>query len=142
MLKKIAALFASTAGRAMNNTTMKATAQGFAAMIYADGVVEDSELEAAYGIFKKNPKLSVFGAEAVRELDVALDLWETSKRQARVNTNRALEAWVQTASAEDKEDFLISVLDLMDSDGDQDPAELEVAKQFASLTGLNLNNYL
>lgn len=139
---KIKAFFANTAGRAMNNSTMKATAQGFAAMIYADGMVEDAELEAAYGIFKKNPKLSVFGNEAVKELDAALDLWETSKRQARVNTNRALEAWVANASAEDKEDFLISVLDLMDSDGDQDPAEMEVAKNFAQLTGLNLNNYL
>lgn len=139
---KIAAFFTNTAGRAMNKSTMVATAKGFAEMIYADGKVEDAELTAAYGIFKSNPKLSVFGNEAVKELDVSLDLWEESKRRARVETNRALEAWAANATKEDKEDFLNSVLDLMDSDGDQDPAEMEVAKKFATLTGLNLNTYL
>ncbi|MGL4352759.1 MAG: TerB family tellurite resistance protein [Aeromonas popoffii] len=139
---KIAAFFTNTAGRAMNKTTMVATAQGFAKMIYADGVVEDAELKAAYAIFKRNPKLSVFGNEAVKELDTALDLWETSKRQARVETNRALEAWAANATKEDKEDFLNSILDLMDSDGDQDDAELAVAKEFATLTGLDLDKFL
>ncbi|MGL5564847.1 MAG: TerB family tellurite resistance protein [Plesiomonas sp.] len=142
MFAKIAAFFANTAGRAMNKTTMVATAQGFAAMIYADGKVESNELEAAYDIFRKNPKLAVFGNEAVRELDAALDQWENSVRKARLDTDRALDAWVKTATLEEKQDFLVSILDLMDSDGDQDEAELALAKKFAALTGLDLGDYL
>lgn len=141
-IASIKAFFTNTAGRAMNKNTMIATSKGFAEMIYADGVVEDAELKAAYDIFKRNPKLSVFGNAAVKELDSSLDLWETSKRQARVETNRALEAWAANATKEDKEDFLNSVLDLMDSDGDQDEAEMAVAQKFATLTGLNLKDYL
>ena len=142
MFAKIAAFFTNTAGRAMNKTAMVATAQGFAAMIYADGKVENNELEAAYDIFRKNPKLSVFGNDAVKELDAALDQWENSVRKARLDTDRALEAWVKTATLEDKQDFLVSVLDLMDSDGDQDEAELALAKKFAALTGLKLEDFI
>lgn len=134
---KLKAFFANTTGRAMNNNTMKATCLGFAEMINADGKIEDDELEAAYGIFKRNPKLAVFGQAAVRELDTALDLWVESKRQARLTTNRALEAWVQTASVEDKEDFMGSILDLMESDGESHDAEQAVADKFFKLTGVD-----
>lgn len=139
---KIAAFFKSTAGRAMNKSTMLATAQGFAAMIYADGKVENDELEAAYEIFRKNPKLSVFGKDAVKELDKALDQWDDSVRKARLDTERALNNWVKSATTEEKEDFLVSILDLMDSDGDQDPAEMKLAKEYAALTGLDLDKFL
>ncbi|MGL5965221.1 MAG: hypothetical protein ACRCZ2_12625, partial [Fusobacteriaceae bacterium] len=60
MFKKLANLFATTKGRVMNKETMLATTKGMAEMIYADGVVEDSELEAAWKVFKRNPKLAVF----------------------------------------------------------------------------------
>lgn len=142
MFANLKAFFTNTAGRVMNKTTMVATARGMAEMIYADGVVEDAELVAAKKVFQNNPKLAVFGGEAIKELDTALDQWEGSQRMARVETSRALTEWVKNATHEDKEDFLISVLDLMDSDGDQDPAEMKVAQKYADLTGLNLKTYL
>lgn len=139
---KIAAFFNKTAGRALNKATMLAATKGMAEMVYADGVVENDELLAAKKIMTENPKLKVFGGEAIAEFDKALDKWEESKRMARVETDRALADWVATASHEEKEDFLICILDLMDSDGDQDPAEVKVAEKYAALTGLNLKNYL
>lgn len=142
MFANLKAIFTKTAGRALNKATMLAATKGMAEMVYADGVVDDAELVAAKKIMTQNPKLSVFGGEAVAEFDKALDKWEESKRMARVETDRALADWVASATHEEKEDFLICILDLMDSDGDQDPAEMKVAEKYAGLTGLNLKNYM
>lgn len=141
MFAKLKALFQNTAGRAMNKGTMKATSLAMAEMINADGKVDDNELVTAKNIFKRNPKLAVFGAESIRELDSALDMWEESARQARATTNRSIEEWMKGATAEDKEDLMISLLDLMDSDGEVDPAELRVAEKYAGLTGLSLASF-
>lgn len=142
MFAKLSALIKNTAGRAMNKSTMVATCHGMGRMIYADGVVEDAELAAAMAIAKANPKLNAFGGDFNRELDRVLDSWETSKRQARVASNRAIQDWAGTASPEDREDFLIAVLDLMESDGDTAPEELAVARELAGFVGLNVENFL
>ncbi len=142
MFKKVSDFFTTTAGRAMNKSTMLATTYGMAEMIYADGVVDDDELAQAWKIFDRNPKLAVFGADATKSLSSCLAMWKDDKMHARLETGRAIDAWLKGASKEDREDFLVSMLGLMEADDKRDDAEMAVAKKYAEKVGLKLEEYL
>lgn len=142
MLKQITAAVGKILGRAMNKGTMTCAVKGFAWMIAADGKIEDSEVITAHRKLETNEKLKVFGKEALVELDKAIDLWTESPRAARLDTTRAIQDWARTATFEDREDFLVAILDVMDGDGNQDPKELEVARSLANMVDLPLGNYI
>lgn len=142
MLKVLTAAVTKVLGRAMNKGTMQAAVKGFAWMIAADGKIEDNEVIIAHEKLAANRKLQHFGQEAIIELDKAIDLWSKSPRGARLDTQRALAEWAKTASFEEREDFLVAILDVMDGDGEAHPAEKAVAEQLAAMVDLPIGQYL
>lgn len=142
MLKDFAAKFAGIIGRVMNKGTMTCAVQGFAWMIAADGKIEDDEVITAHRKIERNEKLKVFGREAKVALDKAIAEWQEAPRAARLETERAIQDWAKTATLEDKEDFLVAILDVMEGDGDAHPAEMAVAQKISGYIGLPLEKYL
>lgn len=142
MFASIKARFANKAARSMNKATMVATCHALGRVVYADGTVDDAELERAMTIFRNNPKLAAFGGDSNREFDRVLDAFKDSARMGRVAANRAIADFAAGASIEDKEDLLISCLDMGEADGTFDGDEKAVCEEIATMLGLKLSNYL
>lgn len=142
MFAKLKAILSNTANRTMNKTTMVATCNALVRVIYADGSVEDSELETVMSVARNNPKLASFGGEFNREIEKVLASFKDSPRMGRLAANRAISDFATTATFEDKEDLFVACLDVMEADGNVDDAEMNVIREIGGILGLNLNNYL
>lgn len=137
IFKKLAALISNTTARVMTKSTMVATTHALGWAIYADGKVEDNELAAAAKFAKNHPKLSQFGGEFNKQLDAVLNGFDDSVRMARVAAKRAIQDFSNSATNEEKEDLMIAVLDLFESDGNFDDDEKAVADEIAQILNYN-----
>lgn len=139
---KLANLISGTTGRALNKQTMVAISHALAWGIYADGKVDDNELEQAEKFAKNHPKLKVFGGEFNRQLDTVMNGFDDSPRMAKVAAKRAIADFAASATFEEKEDLTIALLDLFESDGSFDDAEKAVATEISNLTGYDWKNLM
>lgn len=135
LFAKLQTLISGTAGRALNKGTMIATTHALGWAVFADGKVEDDELESAMKFAKNHPKLKVFGGEFNKALDSVISSFEDSPRMAKVAARRAIADFAKTATHEEKEDLTIALLDLFESDGNFDADEQAVADEISTITG-------
>ncbi|MGL5014407.1 MAG: TerB family tellurite resistance protein [Bacteroidales bacterium] len=137
MFSKIRGLF-SDVKRAMSSSTVDATAHALGWAVYADGSADDKELASAQKFVERSDKLASVRGTFVKQFDKVLDGWEESPRQARVQAKRVLESFAKGASKEDKEDLMMAMLDLFESDGNFDDDEKAVAKEVSTMLDLDL----
>ena len=135
MFSKIRGLF-SDVKRAMSSSAVDVTAHALAWAVYADGTADDKELASAQKFVERSEKLANVRSAFIKAFDARLDAWEDSPRQSRVQAKREIEAFAKGASQEDKEDLLIAMLDLFESDKNFDDDEKAVAQEVSTMLGL------
>lgn len=139
---KLKNLVSATATRAMNKSAMIATCHALGWAIYADGVVEDAELESAMRTARNSPRLNAFGGEFNRTLDGVLQGFKDSSRMAKVAAKRHISEFAANATGEEREDVLIQTLDMLESDGNFGDDEKKMVEELAGILGLNYQNYM
>lgn len=119
---------------------LEAVCAACALVAAADGDLEDAEIAQTIKGIQSNPELA--GAFPSREIEQTADQMLKRAQGGRVGRNGLFKELEDIASDKDmSETVLLTALDVADSDGEMEPAEIVILEKIAQTFGLNLQNY-
>lgn len=140
IFKKKAAAAKITLHKVENKDLMEAIVAGAILVAYADGDCSNEELAKLQAVIETNDNLKHFGSAIGQTIDKYSEMYEASKRMAKVKLMKELED-IQADETQKIEAFIIAV-DIADADGEIDDEEMAVLKEIGKLLGLNPDNYI
>ncbi|WP_136477025.1 tellurite resistance TerB family protein [Pseudomonas sp. DG56-2] len=128
-------------GKLENRDLLQAIVYGCFYVAAADGEIEPAELDKIDRLLRNEPKLQGFGAELGNLIDKAkADFNEGGPRIIRMNAERELADVAHTPR--DAETVINFMLTIAESDGEIEPAEIEVLERAAAKLNVRLKDYL
>ncbi|WMC09560.1 tellurite resistance TerB family protein [Oceanimonas pelagia] len=136
--KKVAAAKAE-AKKFENRDLMEAYVGGCVAVMYADGSVEDEELQNLEAQIAANPSMDGYGSEINQTIAKFSSMFDAGPRMGMLKVMREI-ADIK-ASKEEAEEVFVAMLTTAESDGDICDKELAVLKKVGQTLGINLRDY-
>jgi len=139
-LKGAGADLANKSIKAENKDLMEAMVCAAALIAYADGELEDEEVEKISKIIDSSKALAAFGNEPHQYFDEQCKALEASYRMGRLDVMKEIADC--KGNKDEAEMVLIMAIEVAFADGELEPDEEKELKVIATKLGLRLEDYL
>ena len=136
--KKVAAAH-SELKKVENRDLMQAIIAGCLLVAAADGEIEAKETKALEASLRANPSLKHFGTEITDTLNRFREMLEAGGNLAKVKIMREIDDVKATPA--DAEEAFACMIDIAQSDGEIEPAELKVLEQIGRKLSVRLEDF-
>lgn len=125
--------------KSINRDQLEATIAGAILLAFADGELEDSELQALSATIENNEKLSHFGSEIGQTIDRFVNIMKAGATLGRVKVMKEIRDC--KADEEAKIEIFATLIDIAQADGEIEPEEVEVLKMIGRELGVSLSMF-
>lgn len=139
-MKGAGAELANKSVKAENKDLMEGMVCAAALIAFADGELEDEEIEKTSTILSNSKALEAFGTEPAQFFDAQCKVLEGSYRMGRVTIMKEIEDC--KANKADAEMVLIMAIEVAFADGEMEPEEEKELNAIAAKLGLRLADYI
>ncbi len=139
-LKGASKELANKSVKAENKDLMEALVCAAALMAYADGELEDEEVEKIGQILDNSKALEAFGTEPAQFFDAQCKILDASYRMGRLTVMKEIADC--KSNKDEAEMVLIMAIEVAFADGEMEPEEEKELNAIAGKLGLRLSDYL
>lgn len=125
--------------KVQNRDLMEAIVAGSVMVAFADGNCSDDELASLESLIQSNENLKHFGGEINEQIARFSAMFDAGPRMGKMKAMRELDDI--KASAEEKEEAFVMMLEIAEADGEIDDKELAILKEVGNKFGIRLADY-
>jgi len=139
-LKGAGAAISDKAVKAENKDLMEACVGACTLIAFADGELEDEEIEATQKLLGSAKQLAAFGDEVNKEFDRLCTRFEAGYRVGRLEVMKEIKDCA--GNKEEAETILVLAIEVAFADGELEPDEEKELEKIANALNLKVEDYI